>query len=193
MLQYPSQYSPQGLMPQFTGLQATGFPLTGSSPFGQSSSYGFNGQVQSPFAAQQYPYSGQMGAGQQNPFQQSSFAQFHPQAQIMQSLAHLAQQMLTQGAITQQVGIALHQLCQQLAAQTLQTPQSGVLGAGSPFGQTFGLGSPSVGTPPFGAAGQSFGQPFTGATPGYGGIGAQGGFSPQAGLGWGAGRPPTIQ
>ncbi|MGA7538226.1 MAG: hypothetical protein WBW93_05615 [Steroidobacteraceae bacterium] len=206
MLQNPSQYSPQGFMPQFTGLQATGFPQAGPGLFAQPSLYGINGQAQSPFATQQYPYAGQTGqmsAWQQNPLLQSPFAQgpfmqSHLQTQIVQGLAYLAQQMLTQGAVTQQTGIALHQLCQQLV-QNLQASQSGTVAVGQPFGQPLGFGqpfgtaSPFAGTQPFGAAGQSFWQPFASSTQGYGGIGVQGAFSPQSGLGWGAGRPPTIQ
>lgn len=196
MLQNPSQYSPQGFMPQFTGLQATGFPQAGPGLFGQASLYGINGQAQSPFATQQFPHAGQTGqmsAWQQNPILQSPFAQGpftqpHPQAQIVQGLAYLAQQLFTQGVVTQQIGIALHQLYQQLV-QNLQAPQSGTVGAGQPFETT----SPFAGTQPFSATGQSFWQPFASSPQGYGGIGVQGAFSPQSGLGWGAGRPPTIQ
>jgi hypothetical protein len=202
MLQNLLQYPPQGLMAQFTGLQTPGFPQAGPGLFGQPSLYGINGQAQSPFngqaqslfATQQFPYPGQVGAWPQNPLLQSAFAQTPylqslPQTQIVQGLVYLAQQMLTQGALIQQIGIALHQLCQQLVAQSLQAPQSGFAG------QPFGMASPLASTQPFSAAGQSFWQPLAGtpAAQAYGGIGMQVPFSPQAGFGWGAGRPPTIQ
>jgi hypothetical protein len=82
--------------------------------------------------------------------------------------------------MTQQIGIALQQLAQQLATQSLQTQ------AYASAGQPLGFGGSFVGNPA-GSGGQYFGQnPFAGAQGGYGG------FSPQA-QAWGANRQQTIQ
>ncbi|HWG32285.1 MAG TPA: hypothetical protein VN676_17175, partial [Steroidobacteraceae bacterium] len=146
MLLNPSQYSPQGLMPQFAGPQA-GTPQMGPGFFGQPGAFGGNGQAQQPFGAQQSPFAGQPNpfqpsSFQQSPFQQSPFALnpylqsqqspylqsqlpmnplqasggfsgvSHPAQQIVQILAHLAQQILTQSALGQQIGASIQQLAQ---------------------------------------------------------------------------------
>ncbi|HWG32279.1 MAG TPA: hypothetical protein VN676_17145, partial [Steroidobacteraceae bacterium] len=141
MLQNPSQYSPQGLMPQFAAPQA-GTPQMGPGFFGQPGAFGGNGQTQQPFGAQQFPFGGQPNPFQQSPFQQGPFQQgpfqqsqlspylqsqlplspllasagfsgvSHPAQQIVQILAHLAQQILTQSALGQQIGASIQQLAQ---------------------------------------------------------------------------------
>jgi hypothetical protein len=185
MLLNPTQFSQQGLMPQFAGQQA-GPPQMGAGLFGQPGAYGANGY---PPGAQPYPF-----AGQGNPFLQSSLTQSpfaqnpylsgfggaqHPAQQIVQILGQLVQHIFTQSALTQQIGIAIQQLAQ-ITVQSLQS-QQGQLG-GQLGGQSFGLGG-GIGSQGFGGGGQPFGQsPF----------GAQGGFGQQP-QPWGLNRPPTIQ
>ena len=167
-----SQYSPQGLASQFPGLQGAGWPQMSPGLFGQQPGMG-GGNVS--FGQD----SGQAGLGQQYPFG----AQTHPAQHLVTVLGQLAQQLAAHGAITQQIGIALQQLAQQLGAQSLQGYPGG-FGAGQGFA---GVGSPFTGVgQPFGlgGGGQYFGQnPFAG---GYSG------FNPQA-QAWGANRPQTIQ
>jgi hypothetical protein len=169
MVLNPSQYSLQGLLPQFPGLQGAGSPQMNPGLFGQP---GANGSA-TPFGqesgqaglSQQYPFGGQTNSFPHNPFAQpytqNQFAQspfataaqagaHHPTQHIITALGQLAQQFAVHGAMTQQIGIALHQLAQQLAAQSLQT--------------------------------QSY----------AGGQGGYGGFNPQA-QAWGANRQQTIQ
>jgi hypothetical protein len=187
MLSNLSQFSPQGFLPQFAGLQA-GWPQMGPGLFAQPGPYPglvpfaheptLTGMYPSPFL--QTPFA--PGPFAPGPFATSPFAPaiaynpllslagyagaHHPAQQIVLVLGQLAQQISVQTALTQQISIALQQLVQQLAVQGLQIPGAG-LGA---FG------------------GQYFAQnPFTGATQG-----AYGGFSPQA-QPWGANRAQTIQ
>ena len=152
-----SQYSPQGLASQFPGLQATGWPQMSPGLFGQDS-------AQTPFT--------------QNPFLQ------HPAQQLVPVLGQLALQLAAHAAMTQQIGIALHQLAHQLGGAQSQQGYPGGFGAGQAFA---GVGPPYAGAgQPFGlgGGGQYFGQnPFAG---GYSG------FNPQA-QAWGANRPQTIQ
>lgn len=213
MLSNPSQYSPQGLMPQFPGLQAAGWPQvnpglfaqpgtnSGNLSFGQESGQaGQNQQYQHPFG-----FGGQANSFQQNPFAQNQFLQSpfamnpHLQSQLLQNsighnpaqniitaLGQLSQQLAVQTAMTQQIGNALQQLAQQLAVQSPQGYPGGQ-GTGQTFsalGQPFGFGGPFSGTP---SGSQYFGQnPFANAQGGYGG------FNPQAQV-WGANRSQTIQ
>lgn len=195
-----SQYSPQGLVPQFPGLQGAGWPQTGPGLFGQpganSAQASFGQDVGQPGWSQQYPFGsgGQAATFAQNPFtpgpfwQNQSASSPYLQNQLLQSalannpmlgsiagqpaphnpqyvialLGQLAQQFSVHSALTQQIGIVLHQLTQQLAMQS----SAAGLGAGG---------------------NQNFGQsPFSGAQ------GTFGGFNPQA-QGWGANRPQTIQ
>jgi len=188
MLSNLSQYSPQGFVPQFHGLQGAGWPQMGPGPFAQPGAYpglvpfahepALTGMYPSPFL--QTPFAATPFAA--TPFAATPFAPaigynpllslagyagaHHPAQQIVLVLGQLAQQISVQTALTQQISIALQQLVHQLAVQGLQIPGAG-LGA---FG------------------GQYFAQnPFAGATQG-----AYGGFSPQAQV-WGANRAQTIQ
>jgi hypothetical protein len=224
MVLNPSQYSPQGLLPQFPGWQGAGSPQMSPGLFGQPGANGgappFGQESGQAGLNQQYPFGGQTNSFQPNPFAQpftqNQFAQSpfatnpYLQSQLLQSslalnphlnshaghagahnptqhiitaLGQIAQQFSVHGAMTQQIGIALHQLAQQLA-QNLQTQTyAGQTHAGA--GQPFGFGGPFAGNPAGG--GQYFGQnPFAGAQGGYGG------FSPQA-QAWGANRQQTIQ
>jgi hypothetical protein len=83
MLSNPSQYSPQGLVSQFPGLQAAGLPQMNPGLFGQPGAYNGNAhfgnaQLGPEFGqggfSQQFPPGGQLG-GQANPFAQNSFLQ----------------------------------------------------------------------------------------------------------------------
>ena len=220
MLSNLSQYPPQGLLPQFPGLQAAGIPQFSQGLFGQPGAYngayngsGLSGQesAQSPLG-QQAPYPGQINPFQHNPQAQNQFSQGpfapnpylpspwgqgyvgHNQPQksfggngathiptqhLVPVLGQLAQQLAYQNAVTQQIGIAVHQLAHHLAQQALQGYGGGGHGAGQgPGGQAFG------------------GQGFGGQGPGGQGFGGQfggyGGFGPQA-QGWGGNRSQTIQ
>jgi hypothetical protein len=172
MLSNLSQFSPQGVLPQFPGLQTAGLPqmtpgLFGQPGFGQPGAFNpynstaqfghdsgqaglshpsaFGGQpnpfVQNPFIQNQFapspfapnsyqanPYQHQQGPWSQSPGAynplQSSFGG-HPGAtipvhQIVPVLGQLAQQIAVQSALAQQIGIAVQQLAQQLAAQGQQ-------------------------------------------------------------------------
>jgi|KBSSwiStaDraftv2_1062776.scaffolds.fasta_scaffold00564_7 hypothetical protein len=174
MLSNPSQYSPQSLLPPFFGQQA-GLPQMSAGLFGQPGAY--NGHAQ--YA------NGQSGI---------ESVLLH---QVAPVLGQLAQHIAIQSAVTQQIGVAVHQLAHQLALQGLQGFPGGGFGAGQAF------------------AGAS--QPYIGGAQPYGqlglGAGAYGGFNPQAqgwgqqaqawgpqgqgwgpqGQPWGANRPQTIQ
>jgi hypothetical protein len=183
-----SQFSPQGLMPQFPGLQGAGWPQMNPGQFGQPGAYGggnapFGHDSAQAGFGQQFAFGGQANPLQQNPFTQNQFGQSpwatnpylqgqlgqqspHSPQYIIAVLGHLAQQFAVHTALTQQIGVTLQQLAQQLAVQMQSHAAS--LGAGG---------------------GQYFGQsPF--AVGGYGGFNP--GFNPQA-QAWGASRSPTIQ
>jgi hypothetical protein len=169
-----SQYSPPGLASQFPGLQGAGSPQMSPGLFGQPGVGGGNVPFGQDFA--------------QTPFTQNPFLQ-HPAQQLVTVLGQLALQLAAHAAMTQQIGIALHQLAHQLGGAQSQGAQSqqgypGGFGAGQAFA---GVGPPYAGVgQPFGpgGGGQYFGQnPFAG---GYSG------FNPQA-QAWGANRPQTIQ
>jgi hypothetical protein len=215
-----SQYSPQGLASQFPGLQGAGWPQMSPGLFGQPGVGGGNVSFGQDFGQagfnQQYPFGAQTNSSAQTPFTQNPFQQnpfvtnpYQQSPQLQGSLAHnpaqhlvtvlgqLALQLAAHGAVTQQISIALHQLAQQLGAQSQQGYPGG-FGAGQAFA---GVGPPHAGVgQPFGpgGGGQYFGQnPFAGATQsGYGqagyGQGGYSGFNPQA-QAWGANRPQTIQ
>lgn len=135
---------------------------------GQGNAFAQNPFGQSPFGATPFLQGPQsQGYSAYNPLQ-GSFAgqqgQQHPMQHLVALLGHLAQQFSIHNVMTQQIGISLHQLVQQLAVQSYS---AGGMGAGG---------------------GQYFGQnPFAGAQGGYGG------FNPQAAQAWGANRPQTIQ
>jgi hypothetical protein len=218
MMPNASQYSPQGLMNPFAGLQAAGSPYMSPGLFGQPGPNGPYG----PFGAdsaqagqsQQYPFGGQTNPFLQNPFTQSQFQSpfaTNPYLQSQQwqgspvnnpflnSFAGLA------GAHhpAQHVIALLAQLAQHLSVHAVITQQIGTalhqltqqlawqLYAGAGQGLS-AAGQPYAGAgPPFG-----FGGPFA-ASPGaaqYFGqnpfAGAQGGYAQS---GWAANRPQTIQ
>jgi len=158
-----SQYPPQGLASQFPGLQGAGWPQMSPGLFGQPGVSGGN----VPF--------GQDSA--QSPFTQSPFPQ-HPAQQLVTVLGQLALQLAAHAAMTQQIGIALHQLAHQLGGGQSQQGYPGGFGAGQGFA---------------GGGGQYFGQnPFAGAIQAGYGQGGYSGFNPQA-QAWGANRQQTIQ
>jgi hypothetical protein len=186
MMSNLSQFS-QSLMPQFPGLQGAGWPQMNPGLFGQPGAYGGNTSfghdpTQAGFGPQfAFGGGGQGGASLQNPFTQNQFGQSpwainpylqgqlgqqsqHNPQHIIAVLGQLAQQFAVHSVLTQQIGVTLQQLAQQLVLQSYA--------AGS------GVGS-----------GQYFGQsPFAGS--GYGGFNP--GFNPQA-QAWGASRSQTIQ
>ena len=207
MLSNLSQYSPQGLLPQFPGLQTAGSPQMTPGLFGQPGAY--NGHAQ--FGHE----SGQTWQSQQSPFGAHQGVNIQsqqiPVQQIVPLLAQLAQQIAVQSVVAQQIGTAVHHLTHQLAAQLAsQGPQGypgGGFGAGQAFGgpqpfggpqafaghqpfaggvaQPFGLAGPLLGTP----GAQYFGPNSFSNTP----QGGYGGFNPQQAQAWGANRPQTIQ
>jgi hypothetical protein len=215
MLSNLSQFSPQGLTPQFAGLQTAGFPQMTPGLFGQPGAYNGNAQFghesthQSAFGGQPNP-SPQF----QNPFAQNPFAanpyQTNPyqqgqQGQWSQSpAAHNPLQNSFGGhpganIPVQQIVPVLAQLAQQIAVQSAVAQQIGIVihqlahqlaaqGQQGYPGGGFGAGQG------FGGAGQPFGggaaQPFG---PGGQFLGAPGGFNPQQAQAWGANRPQTIQ
>ena len=145
-----SQYSPQGLVSP----QGALWPQQMSPGlFGQPGANSGNGQFGQEYGqagfGSQYPFGpgGQPNAFAQNPFGQSPFAagpypQYNPlqgafagqqvphhTQHLIALLGQIAQQLSIHNAMTQQVGIALHQLVQQLGAQSY----SG--GGGQYFGQ----------------------------------------------------------
>ena len=146
-----SQYSPQGLFsPQGAGWPQQMSPGLFGQP-GANSGYAQFGQdfgqagfgPQSPFGL----------GGQGNPFGQSPFGQQaqpgpHHTQHLVALLGQIAQHLAIHNAMTQQVGIALHQLVQQLAVQSYS---GGGAGGGQYFGQN----------------------PFAGAQGGYGGFNPQ--------------------
>src|SRR6266581_1602374 len=133
MLSNLSQYSPQGFIPQFHGLQGAGWPQMGPGPFAQPGAYpglapfahepSLTGMYPSPFL--QTPFAPAIGY---NPL--LSLAGYaganHPAQQIVLVLGQLAQQISVQTALTQQISIALQQLVHQLAVQGLQIPGAGL-------------------------------------------------------------------
>ncbi len=131
MLSNFSQYSPQGFIPQFPGLQGTGWPQMSPGLFGQPSAYaGFVPFAHEPALAGMYPTPFLQNPFLQNPFVPSPYAgAHHPAQQIVLVLGQLAQQIAVQTAVTQQISIALQQLVQQLAVQGLPSHQGAGLSA----------------------------------------------------------------
>ena len=209
MLSNLSQYSPQGLMPQFPGLQAAGFPQMYPGLFGQAGAY--NGGVHNtgPFGqelaqaglSQQFPFGGQINPFLQSPLAQTQFSQgpfalnpylHSPWLQgpvghnpLQNSFAHNA----GANSPAQHIVPVLGQLAQQIAVQNAVTQQIGttVQQLAQQLAQQ-GFGSPGFagqGLGNHGFGGQGFGV-------GYGGFGPQ----PQGWGGnqaWGANRSQTIQ
>ena len=196
MMSNLSQFSPQGLMPQFPGPQGAGWPQMNPGLFGQPGAYGgntsfghdfnqagfgpqpafggqANAQSQNPFAPLTQNQSGQFG---QSPGTTNPYLQAYLQGQLGQQAPHNPQHILA----------VLGQLAQQFAVHSILTQQIGVTLqqlAQQLAVQSYGGGLGAGG-------GQYFGQsPFAGS--GYGG-GFNPGFNPQA-QAWGASRSPTIQ
>jgi hypothetical protein len=218
MLSNLSQYSPQGLLPQFPGLQTAGSPQMTPGLFGQPGAY--NGHAQfghesgQAWQTQQFPQSQQFpfGAHPVGAHQGvNSQSQQIPVQQIVPLLAQLAQQIAVQSVVAQQIGAAVHHLTHQLATQLATQGPQGHPGGGFGAGQAFGGPQPFGGPQAFGGhqpfAGGGGAQPFGSAGPLLGTPGAQyfgpnsfntpqggyGGFNPQQGQAWGANRPQTIQ
>jgi hypothetical protein len=184
MLPNFSQYSPQGLLPQFPGPQGAGSLQINPALFGQpgcaqpganggNAAFGFDFAQTGP--SPQSPFGPQANSFQHNPFQGSvaghaGHAGLHnPSQHVIMLLGQLAQQLSAHSVLTQYSASALQQLAQVLAAPSQQNPWGGP-----------------------GIAGQYFGQsPFANAQGAYG-QGAYAGFGPQA-QAWGANRSQTIQ
>ncbi len=116
MLSNFSQYSPQGFIPQFPGLQGAGWPQMSPGLFGQPGAYaGFVPFAHEPALAGLYPT-----PFLQNPFVPSPFAPsplaYNP---LPGSFAGFA-------GVTQQISIALQQLVHQLAVQGLPSQGAGL-------------------------------------------------------------------
>ena len=213
MLSNLSQYSPQGLLPQFPGLQTAASPQTTPGLFGQPGAY--NGHAQfghesgQAWQTQQFPQSQQFPFGAHQGVNIQS--QQIPVQQIVPLLAQLAQQIAVQSVVAQQIGTAVHHLTHQLAAQLASQGPQGYPGGGFGAGQAFAGVTQPFGAQPFGLNGPFLGggaQPFGLAGPLLGTPGAQyfgpnsfsnspqggyGGFNPQQAQAWGANRPQTIQ
>jgi hypothetical protein len=151
MLPNFSQYSPQGLLPQFPQM------IPGSFAHG---SYGPFGYDPRQLGIGQYPF------GTAHPYLQSHQGSAgHVTSQVVPHLVQLAQQIFVQNVVAQQIGTALYQLAQQLSVHA--SPIAGLdagqaLGAGAyPMigtGNTLGFGTPFFGNPAF--LGSPGGQPF---------------------------------
>jgi hypothetical protein len=178
MLANFSQYSPQGLLPQFPQMIPGAFLQPGAH--GSYAPFGYDPRQQ---GIGQYPF----GFGSVHPYLQSHL-QSQGQglsgqvpAQIATYLVQIAQQIFAHTTVAQQIGTALYQLAQQLRVQT--HPLAGLdagFGAHSMIGagQSLGYGTPFPGSQFPG--GQSFMQhPFATGNP-----------QTQS---WNANRPPTIQ
>jgi hypothetical protein len=174
MLPYFSQYSPPGPLPPFSGTQGIG-----QSPgFGGAGAYG-QGFYTQPGASYAQP-GGTFGTA----------------LQVIPLIGHLAQQIHLHSGMTQQIGIALNHLAQQLAVLSQQVMlsqqvQGGTglgfgasqgLAGGQPFGTGQGAGQAGWQNGPFAPGAQPYGfTPFAGAS----GLGGQ---TP-----WAAQRSQTIQ
>ena len=168
MLSNFSQYSPQGLIPP----QGAGWLQMSPGLFGQPGANSGNASFlhesgQGALFGPQLPlgFGGQANAFAQNPLGQSPFTTpyMNSPQHVIALVGQLAQQFSVHSAMTQQIGVAIHQLVQQLL---VQSSAGGLVGGGS---QYFGQG------------------PFAGTQGGYSGI------NPQAGQIWGVNRPQTIQ
>jgi hypothetical protein len=209
MLSNPSQYSPQGLVSQFPGLQAAGLPQMNPGLFGQPGAYNGNAhfgnaQLGPEFGqggfSQQFPPGGQFG-GQANPFAQNSFLQtpsvqnpfavgpFGPNPYLQSQwqspvgpnpfLSPFAGQAGAHIPAHQIVPV-LGQLAQQIAIQSAVAQQIGI----AVHQLAHQLASQGLQGPGYTQGGQGYAQG------GYGGLGpqAQGWGQP-----WGVNRPQTIQ
>jgi hypothetical protein len=191
MLSNPSQYSPQGLMPQFPGLQAGGFPQMNPALFGQSGAYNgaFGQESAQAGLSQQFPFGGQMNPFLQNPLAQTQFSQgpfgTNPYLQSPWQQGHVGHNPL-QNSFGGNAGLnipaqhlvpLLGQLAQQIAIQNALAQQIGIAvhqlahqlavqgmqgNAGGGFGA--GQGFNGIGQPYIGGGAQPFGSggPFLG-------------------------------
>ena len=171
-----AQYFPQFLASPFMGVgspQWNPHGLSGGLPGAYGANSGFGQEFGYPGLGQGF---GQQGFGQQ-PFGPNQIGG-QTIASLPLLLGQLANQVVAQGVITQQVGALLGQLAQQIVTQTLQF---GVLGRpGQSAGVFGGLGgNPAFGNPAFAFGGQgigsNFGQSPYFATPPV----SYGGFAPQ--------------
>jgi hypothetical protein len=154
MLSNVSQFSPQGLIPQFAGPQTAGYPQMTPSPFGQPGAYNggaYNGNVQFGHESGQAGLTHQLAFGgqpnpspqYQNPFSQNPFAvnpyQTNPYQQGQQGqqgpwsqspAAHNPLQNSFAGPAgnipVQQIVPVLAQLAQQIAVQSAVAQQIGI-------------------------------------------------------------------
>src|SRR5205823_6287058 len=205
MLSNFSHYSPQGFIPQFTGLQGAGWPQMTPGLFGQPGAYaGYVPFAHEPALAGMYPSPFLQTPFVPSPFLQTPFAPspFAPSPFLQTPFAPspFAPSPLAYNPLlgsfagyagahqpAQQIILLLGQLAQQISAQTAVTQQISI-GLQQLVQQLAvqGLQTHPGALGAFG--GQYFAQsPFTGATPG-----AFGGFTPQA-QGWGTNRAQTIQ
>jgi hypothetical protein len=221
MLSNLSQFSPQGLNPQFAGLQTAGFPQMTPGLFAQPGAYNgaYNGNVQfghesgQPGLTHQSAFGGQPNSFPQiqNPFLQNPFAanpyQTNPYQQgpwLQSPAAHNPLQNSFAGGPVgnipvQQIVPVLAQLAQQIAVQSAVAQQIGIA-VHQLAHQLAVQGLQSYPGSGFGN-GQAFagaGQLFSGGAaqpfgPGGPFLGAPGGFNPQQAQAWGANRPQTIQ
>ncbi len=204
MLSNLSQYSPQGLMPQFPGLQTAGLPQITQGAFGQGQPSPYNGHGQFgheagqtglnqpfPFVSQPFPFGGQINPLLQNPFSPGQFSAspFAPnpyqQSPWLQNPGAFNPQQSSFGSPpgvnipVQQIVPVLAQLAQQIAVQSAVAQQIGV--AVHQLAHQLA----TQGLQGYPGAGQALAaaQPFIGYA----------GFNPQQAQAWGAGRPQTIQ
>jgi hypothetical protein len=140
MMSNLSQFSPQGPMPQFPGLQGAGWPQMNPGLFGQPGAYGGNtsfghDSAQGGFGPQ-FGFGGQSGQNPWaiNPYLQGQLGQQAPHnpQHILAVLGQLAQQFAVHSILTQQLGVTLQQLAQQIAVQSYGA------GLGASGGQYFG-------------------------------------------------------
>jgi hypothetical protein len=147
MLSNLSQFSPQGLIPQFAGLQTAGFPQMTPGLFGQPGAYNGNAQFghesgqaglthQSPFGGQPNPLPQSQNPYLQNPFAANPY-QTNPYQQGQQGpwsqgpAAHNPLQNSFGGhpganIPVQQIVPMLAQLAQQIAVQSAVAQQIGI-------------------------------------------------------------------
>jgi hypothetical protein len=189
MLSAYSQFSPQGVVGQFPGLfgpQTPAVPQFGGMPFAGSNPYL---QGQQPYQQGPWSPSASVYSMYAHGAQPGSLAGQHVALQVGSLIGQLAQQICTQGAITQQTGFALVQLAQQLIQQGLHGQGVQGLQANSGIGadaahlfggQQFGSGQPFMTQP--------FAGPFGPFAPGL-----QSPYGGQLSPSWNTLRSPTIQ
>jgi hypothetical protein len=170
-----AQYSPQALqyfpqaVPQFSPQGGFGNPpgVHGVNPYGAHSGFGFGQEFGANFG--QHQNIGNQGVG----------------SPIVAILSQLANQIVTQGAVAQQMGALLGQLAQQVAAQTPSLYGNTALVPG-------GLQAGALGQSAYFAQ-SPYQSPYFATTPG----GGYGGFTPQMQTpqvpAWAINRPTLVQ